>query len=480
MATNSSEDSNNFLKSLIRKDFLIPPKEFRRGSNISEYIRNVEYFCTAINASKDDKLYILINNLHDEIKYEIFALSDYDQNNNSYEWVKAKLLELFKDRTSEVSPLLKLLELRQEPSQSIREFIGCLRVRAFTLMGHDNPELREKFLIRAFIRGLLDKNMAIAVKACEPKTIEEAFHIIKREKVNLDSGKTCSNAEKGDYVYAIQNKQKIESDQINQLRSDIAMLKEQIKYLIAIVNNKSNIKKYPTKEYEQKSKPPLKCFNCQGIGHLSKYCSKKCSLCNGINHTSYNCNRRNKNYGTNREKLRLLSDEQSENSINNNTSSLISEDENLHCISEIVNKNVKPTYSNIVKQKRGVIDLKDKSIEKQWADYIEGRRSKPKIQLCNNYKPTLITNRRSELARNKPIAECRCENEVVKAFFDTGAECNVISNHLFQKLQVKNKYIRFIEKNSRIKCANGSTMNCTGIVWLTMEIGDSVAKEFRI
>ena len=77
-----------FTKSLVRRDFLTRPKQYKRGHNAEEYCREIENYAMMVDAKEDDKVYLFINNLSEDVKYELFGLPDYKKNSGSYDWVK--------------------------------------------------------------------------------------------------------------------------------------------------------------------------------------------------------------------------------------------------------------------------------------------------------------------------------------------------------------------------------------------------------
>ena len=69
-------------------------------------------YCEAIGARgmTSYSSYILINNLDDDAKYELFALPDYASNASDIQWVESTLIKLHKTRATEVTPLKKIDE----------------------------------------------------------------------------------------------------------------------------------------------------------------------------------------------------------------------------------------------------------------------------------------------------------------------------------------------------------------------------------
>ena len=152
--------TNALTQSMVRKECLTKPRQFQDGENADEFVRSIEGYAKSIGAQNEDKIYLLLNNLPEDLKYQIFALPVYGSNCESYDYVKQKFLDLNFELTS---PLFK------QRHMSIKEFVGQLRVRAYKLMGHKNPQKREKLLLKAFFNGLNDKSLGILVKSGEAK-----------------------------------------------------------------------------------------------------------------------------------------------------------------------------------------------------------------------------------------------------------------------------------------------------------------------
>ena len=86
--------------------------------------------------------------------------------------------------------------------------------------------------------------------------------------------------------------------------------------------------------------------------------------------------------------------------------------------------------------------------------------------------------RQKQLLRNVGQSEQRTnlvkatlEKVPVKLFCDSGAECNTINLELFNKIQESCPTLIVYEDKSKIKCASGVLMNCSGIVNLTLSLG---------
>lgn len=460
----ASPNEDLMRKLFLHKDFIKPPKEFKRGDNVEEFIRNVKEYCKAINASDDDLSYILINNLVDDVKYELFAFQDYTP---STEYIEAKLRWIFGYKNTATYPLIELLHVKQAMNQSVKEYASTLRVKAFQLMGNENIDRREKYLITAFQKGLLDRTKAAALKIMEPKSLTEAIELIKRDD-SISGQQKIADTEQ---VWVMKEEK---DNEIRYLKNEIRILKEKVEYLMSLSTHEKN--KSAVQDINMKRiSSPRKCYNCQGSNHIAKDCPKPCSICKNPNHTSYACFKRKDSKRRFTDKVRLLDEDE----ITEESSSEIVETdrEDLYLIEKgdwitIENSNrkqSKKTYSAALKtpKKKGIDN---------WVQYINGNGNKPKRNIPIEHSKTLITRRRSEYAANKPIVLGKCHDYEVKIFFDSGAECNVIDESLFQKIKQVTPEVRLTPSNSNIRCASGSVMKSIGIAWLSIEVGGQISR----
>ena len=482
-------------QSMIRKEFLNPPKQFKKGENAEEYVRAIETYAKSIEAKEEDKVYLFLNNLGEDIKYQIFALPEYSNKCASFNWIKEKFIDLNVDNVS--CPLLQLLRVKQK-NMSIKEYVGQLRIKAYKLMGQDDPGNREKYLLSAFYSGLNDKNLALWIKNCKPKTLEEACRLIKEEAPRLSESIFTKSGDVDcvECVNAVGNFQNFkQNSEISELRKEVASLKEQIKYLISLSNNQlRNARatpldlKTPAKAQEHRNQqPPVKCYNCNENGHISKYCKYKCAICGDGYHTSYTCPKRNTNVRPYDRKVRLISDYEYSDSesavVNTENVENQSELEAVNCIDAVPNDNLTEfkTVTYRRNRKRILRPNPNETLINEWQDFIDGRRPRPQRPLAKKVGDTVITKRRPEKAANKPIVHFSCENVKVKGLLDSGAECNVIAEELLYKILQHNEHIHVQMKSGQLKCANGDIMFSKGIAWLNITLGNVTSRHpFKI
>lgn len=498
-----SRDEANIWKHLLRKDFLKTPKEFHRGQNIEEYIKTIKEYCEAIGAPGDDRLYIMVNNLDDEVKYELFALPDYANHAGDIKWVESALIQLHKVKVTEVTPFIELMKIRQTESQTITDYASRLRVKAFQLMGHEDPQKREKFLLKAFIKGLQDRRLASGIQIMDPATLTEAIDVAKREKGG--SRKSMYNE---DAICAFVDNDKSKDQQMAAMGREIAMLREKMDYLISIITmenrkreNGRNITNGRQQIMPKSRKSEITCFNCNFSGHLAKDCRRPCKICKSTGHTSYNCFKRRPRM---RDHVRALQDVQEINSddveIDDNSLSVLEADEDNQC-DEVYyfresthreetdthqdrkdhdtqkvgmnktkeNQPKRRTYKEVLMSgKKSQSGTQEKRLD-NWVQYISGNGNKPRKHYASS--ATVITKRRPELAANKPIVKAKCNGLPVKIFCDSGAECNTIDLTLFKKIQKSQPELTVYDDNSKIKCASGTLIDCVGIVNLSLSLG---------
>ena len=185
-------DIQSLLKTLIRKDLIEKPPEYQIGEDIVSHLSKMEEFFSAINVTEEEiKLALLFRSLTERVEKEIKCLPSYTAD-QSYTWVAKTLIDLFKSKQTELSPLMRLLEIRQKDKQSLREFISELRVEGYTLLKHYNPDEREGMLVNAFINGLRNNNLALALRVKPPRTLDDAFKITKKELVNSEYSSNTS------------------------------------------------------------------------------------------------------------------------------------------------------------------------------------------------------------------------------------------------------------------------------------------------
>lgn len=207
-----------------------------------------------------------------------------------------------------MTPLVDLFFVVLHEGQTLREYISCLRIKAFKLYGYKPPKGLEKSLINALRKGLLNRSYAAIIETENPDSLEEAYEILKREKVDKKVDNLCSLNENEVVRYVGKD-----NSQIKEMKDEIRRMSEKIDYLTNLVNRL--VERNPTDRKLEKrqntgrqtgnQKNNFECFNCKRTGHIAKNCLFPCSYCGEKNHSSYNCRKRlqgrNKKYESFRE-----------------------------------------------------------------------------------------------------------------------------------------------------------------------------------
>ena len=425
--------------------------KFKMGDDLASHLRKIISKKEELDTPEKESLKFLLKSLHEDVIYEIKALPEYKDNKEDINWYFKTLESLYGENKTEISNYGQLFNIRQKPNQSLREFISEIRVSGYKIFEDVDPMKREALFIKCFIQGLINKLHSLVLEEIQPKTLEEAYNVLRNEN-NMSSNGS------GDCY-------KIAADHdTNDLFKMLDKICGRLDVIESRLNNLQPRTTYNRTTDRNKRDFLRKCFNCNLPGHVAKQCRKPpvCKNCFKRGHIAENCQFRNK-------KLRYMQDDtDSVSSVKTddilmsndyvNTKELEEKEGNVYSLQKNIN-----TWRKVTYKKKNSKPEKDVEIN-QWLGYINGENKKPK---------TVISSSNTEVARNKPVVKAEINGIEKSVMLDTGCESNVIDKVFLAKI-ADNKSLKIIEKEGYLKCANGSPIKVIGYTVVPVKFGNFI------
>ena len=526
MDTAAPQRSTNLVSSqcLNILDWVTSPRKYAKGQNFQYHLKAVNRFLSNINAPTEYHLAILVNSLDEECQLELYSHPEYNEDETDFAVVRELLVRIFDDKEAELSKLVRLMEMKQEPSEKLSQFLARIRVEAYKMLNNAGKEQKEKFILTSFMHGIRDKAIGRAVKTMDPESSEDALRLAKRAETKINKSNAdilrvvedknacmeysdrCGRCGKPGDLSEIKRQLQLLSQQVTFLTSRLKFQERQINvrgsnpqtYANAVKNGKnyplqSKFQTAPGVNWNRRSQA-MRCWNCDGE-HTLRECTKKiiCKTCHRTGHVSRFCE--------SGDVVRYLHEESKVNDVDRNSeielSSLrsatsVDSEEGLPLLTVELSDEDRISISTEKWQKqkthrrKNKIQNQNKNIELDaWVDYINGESKRMPIMrktgVMNDvllsggvqkrrYSPTVISNSRQEGAANKPLVLGKCGSVKVPILIDSGAALNVI-DETFVKTLTPGQLIKIDRDKSVIRCANDETVKSKGKVTLMVEIG---------
>jgi hypothetical protein len=471
----SDENGSKFLEKLVtrlvRKDIIPPPRTFLRGNNVDGHLHTVEKYLHSMDiADNQSKCAILWNSLEDAVALEVRAQPGAVKHEDDFYWLCCCLQTLYQSKRTEAAPVIHLFNIKQKADQSLEDFVKEMRVEAYKTMNGVDEERKEELLLKGFIKGMRERQIADALKALKPQNLSQAIKIAKSEQKRQHEYYHPHT----ENIRAAVIKSPNEKSEIDELKEQVKQMQFQLNRILHFVQkiDSQNVSIFPPKisgvNFQsrqtvgnnkiqiQRARPPPICYNCNKSGHFARQCPE---------------NRRfpQRPYGNVRHLTEEADKAVSETSNNPEDDTISNGSEGRNCF--VID--APRIQATVTKHKiRAHPKSKLESECDGWVDYIYGRGSRPKTA------PTLISNSRSEPASNKPLVKAKCEDSETNIFLDTGAETNVMDSTYFRELQKRNPHLTLTPSKQIIRCANGSRMTPIGttFVQISFKHVNTVAK----
>jgi len=500
--TSPGSDPVQFLcTQLFRKELIKPPSTYVQGSDVLVHLQKVEEFIkfTGIT-SEEEKVYILLESLHEDLQKEMRMTRDFQDNKDNFSFVSHLMTRLYHSKTATITPFVRLLKLTQKTDQSVEEFAREIRIRAFDCIYNCSPDDREDLMLECFVNGLKNDIFKIALRHIKPNSLDEAVKLIKKEEKSVGRSRS-------DTVEVLDCTGKGCQAQINDLKKEIVMLKREVLNL----RNEREFGRYQPRQYSRvaiqqgerrpsqlgrrflpqringpSNRPRGVCYNCKRPGHFASTCRlpRKCFSCGQSGHISKFCKQINQlvsddidsNVSSNGnesgqndicprndrlkydEDFPVLSVSNRFRDLGDEGQFIRGENDEQICLAEcdmLIPKKRKEKCERIRQGQSKSADEQTISLIDKQVAFIEGKGPKP-LQYGPEYKQRFL---------NKPIVKCRVNGDQMNTLMDSGATCNLITKEVFDGLREKDN-CQLLRTHSRISCANNSCMKCYGEVGL--------------
>ena len=118
---------------MMMKDEIAQIPQFYATKSITSHLILVEEKMSVLKLFGQSKTEFLLATLHEDIRLELCSLSDYSEKKCDYDWLKDTLMKQYKKENSKVSSFISLMDIKQSPKQTLREFLSTVRIEGYKL-----------------------------------------------------------------------------------------------------------------------------------------------------------------------------------------------------------------------------------------------------------------------------------------------------------------------------------------------------------
>ena len=205
----------------------------------------------------------------------------------------------------------------------------------------------------------------------------------------------------------------------------------------------------------------VKCYNCNEYGHFANACENKpfCSYCSKKGHAYREC--KSRRFNTNN--VRVMCEDELSN-VSGAAASIVTDE---------LSDSASNHPHRVCTIQKGTKSKKNSCVD-NWVQYVKGEGNKPRAK---SYAETLVSNCRSETAKNKPLVRSSLFGRQIKCFFDSGASINIMDHRLFEEICEINPSIYLTKQNKILRCANDSKISTTGSAILPVKLSNNTTIE---
>ena len=191
------------------------PDIFRHGGNFKRWLKNFQHFATASKIPENKRLDVLITYLDQTCQSKVDTLNFDRMQRLDFESCCEKLVRTIEGSNSKAEWRTKLFSAKQEPTESITDFVTRLNDMAERCYGTEKSTIKSQILYDCFINGLASEQICFEIikngtndyaTAYGQALDLEAIHALRSVKPKVEKKEVKFEDEETE-LFAIQNGQ---------------------------------------------------------------------------------------------------------------------------------------------------------------------------------------------------------------------------------------------------------------------------------